>query len=418
MKRHVMHRATLAAIAALVLASAARADRFTVEVPAGDTERVHTPVRFSLHVSAEHAERTAVVLAAADGTELLGQLTGPGLLVEPAEAPAGFVARELHCVIPRLAAGESLTVDLDFAAPVPEAPSFAWEDTPQDNALLSFDDRPVLRYMYAPLDTSSPQVREETYKVFHHLYNPAGTRPLTKGPGGLFSHHRGLFYGFNRITDAQGRSADTWHCSGDAHQSHQEFLAEEAGPVLGRHTVVVGWHGHGGEMFAREQRQMTVYHTSGGQLVEFASRLESLGGTIRLDGDPQHAGFQFRAAQEVADGDPDANTYFLRPDGRGAPGRTRNWSEPGDAFADLPWNAMSFVVDGDRYTVVYLDHPDNPKEARYSERTYGRFGSYFEYDLTEKEPLELNYRVWLQAGEMTVDEAARRHHDFVSPPGA
>ena len=33
---------------------------------------------------------------------------------------------------------------------------------------------------------------------------------------------------------------------------------------------------------------------------------------------------------------------------------------------------MSFVLDGKRYSVVYLDHPDNPKEARQSERTYGR----------------------------------------------
>ena len=67
-------------------------------------------------------------------------------------------------------------------------------------------------------------------------------------------------------------------------------------------------------------------------------------------------------------------------------------------------NAMSFVAGGKRYTAAYLDRPDNPKEARYSERTYGRFGSYFEYDLDEGKPLELSYRFWLQDGEMTVEQ--------------
>jgi len=51
----------------------------------------------------------------------------------------------------------------------------------------------------------------------------------------------------------------------------------------------------------KKQREMTVYAVPGGQLVEFASVLTSTVGKVKLDGDPQHAGFQFRAAQEVAD---------------------------------------------------------------------------------------------------------------------
>ena len=34
-------------------------------------------------------------------------------------------------------------------------------------------------------------------------------------------------------------------------------------------------------------------------------------------------------------------------------------------MVDLPWNVMSFVVGGKRYTAAYLDRPENPKEARY-----------------------------------------------------
>ena len=79
---------------------------------------------------------------------------------------------------------------------------------------------------------------------------------------------------------------------------------------------------------------------------------------------------------------------------------------------------MSFVVDGKRYTAAYLDRPDNPKEARYSERDYGRFGSYFVADCTEKKPLTVDYRLWLQKGEMTKEGVERLSADFVKPPDA
>ena len=118
---------------------------------------------------------------------------------------------------------------------------------------------------------------------------------------------------------------------------------------------------------------------------------------VRLDGDPQHAGFHFRANMEVSK--TNKETYYVRPDGRGKPGETRNWDAKGKdpKTVNLPWDACSFVVGGKRYTVLRISHPDNPKEARGSERDYGRFGDYFEYDLTPKTPLKLKYRVWAQA---------------------
>jgi hypothetical protein len=107
-------------------------------------------------------------------------------------------------------------------------------------------------------------------------------------------------------------------------------------------------------------------------------------------------------------------TYYLRPDGRDKPGATRNWPDR-KGHVDLPWNAMSFVVGGQRYTALYLDKPTNPKEARFSERDYGRFGSYFEYTITKDKPLEVNYHVWVQRGELTGEEATARHKSFDQP---
>src|SRR5208337_3925713 len=183
----------------------------------------------------------------------------------------------------------------------------------------------------------------ETFKVFHHLYDPAGTRFVTNPglAGGLYPHHRGIYYGFNQITYGDGKKADVWHgTTGDAYQAHEKFLAVEAGPVLGRHRLEIAWHA-GKDVFAKEERELTVYNVPGGQLVEFASRLRAAGGKVKLSGDPQHAGFHFRAAQEVA-AQTAKQTYFVRPDGPGKPGETRNWDPKHPEHKDLPWNAMSF----------------------------------------------------------------------------
>jgi len=72
----------------------------------------------------------------------------------------------------------------------------------------------------------------------------------------------------------------------------------------------------------------------------------------------------------------------------------------------------------ERLTCCYLDHPENPKEARFSERNYGRFGSYFEYTVDEDKPLQLNYRIWLQYEEMTIEGIDKYSQDFVTPPTA
>jgi len=376
---------------------------FELTVSAGEHDRTNTPVKVLIEAP---AEAKSAVLSAADGTKLTAQLTAPGLL-----SGSSKTGRELHFVLPELKKGKSIKLTATVSTDAAE-PGFAWKATAGEFAELSYAQRPVLRYFCRTFDDSTKQSRHDTYKVFHHLYNPAGTTLVTKGPGGKFTHHRGLFFGFNRIDYGEGR-VDTWHCGGDAHQTHEGFLAAEAGPVLGRHQVTVAWHGKGKKVFASERRELTVYNVPGGQLVEFASRLSSTVGKVKLDGDPQHAGFQFRASQKVAAGDQKA-TYYLRTDGKGAPGETRNWPGGKDTV-NRPWNAMSFVIDDQRYTAVYVDHPRNPKEARYSERTYGRFGSYFMYELDEGKDLEVNYRVWLQDGEMTVEQAAALRNDFVEP---
>jgi hypothetical protein len=384
-----------------------------VVVQGGKIPYVNAPVKINVAVPQTLAEAQVVRLKDEAGGELIGQLTGPSLLSQ-CQADPGFVLRELHFIAPRISPGAAVKVTGELLAGPANLPGFRWDDVSGKYADLRFDNRPVLRYMYEAPDDSTKERREETMKVYHHVFDPAGQRLLTKGPGGLFPHHRGVFYGFNKITYGQAQKADVWHCRNGESQTHEAFLSVEAGPVLGRHRVAIHWRGTDGKPFAREEREMTAYNTQGGTLLEFASRLTSMDGKVILDGDPQHAGFQFRATQLVPDS-ADKLTYYIRPDGPDKPGSFRNWPT-NPQHVNLPWNALSFVVENQRYTVLYLDRPLNPKEARFSERDYGRFGSYFEAMIEGDQRLEVNYRLWVQEGELTVEQANVGSEEFVRPP--
>jgi hypothetical protein len=413
----------------------AAASALEVNVDAGKFDRLNTPVCVPIDKDRLSAPRHISVVCP-DGRVSAAQITKPSLLTNDT------TKAELHFVISSLRAGEEEVFDATVPMRAESRAAFRWEEKPGEYIDLFYGDRPVLRYMCKPLDESSPEAREQTFKPFHHVFDPAsGKQLLTKGPGGLFTHHRGMFFGFNKVTHGDNQQCDVWHCRDGAYQQHEKVISTEAGPVLARQRLAISWHGKKGVLFANEERELTVYNVPGGTLIDFASRVTPVEGKVKFDGDPQHAGFHFRAAQEVAmqtkagqdeavkskraekgSMKPNPQTYYLRADGKGAIGETRNWDhkakQQDPKTVNLPWNALSMVVGGERYTVEYMDSPNNPKEARYSERDYGRFGSYFVAEATPETPLEVRYRVWIQPGEMTVEQAAAKDADFDEPPKA
>jgi hypothetical protein len=403
------------------------------------------PLCVPLSLPAGYADLTIVAIRGGKGDfQFSGeaQLTKPSLLTESiAPAAKGLVRRDLHFWV-----GDKYPSDFKVAvitdAPgtkYPESELFVWKTKEGEWAELWHRKLPVMRYMHKAYD---PANRNKTYKVFHHLYDPSGTRLLTNGGDTndllpknpkdlLYPHHRGLMFAYNKITYGDKKTCDTWHAQPpDTHQSHEGFLLTEGGPHLGRHRVAVDWHGAMKEVFAKEERELTVYRAPTSVpgkpaeirkavLVDFAARLKTTGGKVKLDGDPQHAGFQFRAHNDLHEQKHDKETYYLRPDGKGDFGEkgTRNWDpKTKKGPTNLPWDAMCFVIDGKRYTCVYMNSPKNPGESRWSERDYGRFGCYFEYELTPENPLVVNYRVWLQEGEMTQEQCEALHRAFVSTP--
>ncbi|HUS36039.1 MAG TPA: DUF6807 family protein [Verrucomicrobiae bacterium] len=409
-----MTRSFIAAIAVWIanLWTFGASSNFELVLSAGPHERTNVAVRVPMsRARIANEPIRSVTLAGTDGQPIPAQWTGPSL--------TSTAAGEIHFILPRLAANQSLRLKGTLSTqPVPPATAtaFAWRDHPRHHTDLTLGDLKILTYHYEPLDESTPASRVRTYKIFHHVYSPNGDRIITGGlnddPKVHSPHHRGIFYGFNRITYGAGKHADTWHCIDGAFQQHERFLASEQGPVLARHRAEISWHGKDAA-FAHEERELTVYNIPGGHLIEFTSRLRTLSDPVRIDGDPQHAGFQFRAHNDV-DAYTTNQTIFIRPDGLGQPAETRNWDpQTRQGPVNMPWNAMSFVLGANRYTVAYLDRPENPKPARFSEREYGRFGSYFEYLIQKDKPLTVNYRLWIQDGLMNPNQVQTLSNDFL-----
>jgi Methane oxygenase PmoA len=94
----------------------------------------------------------------------------------------------------------------------PSGAGFSFQDDPGQYLDILLDGKIVGRYMYAH-DTSSEAKRVETYKPYLHVFDAEGKAPITKGTGGVFPHHRGIFIGFNKI-EFNGKNYDRWHMPG------------------------------------------------------------------------------------------------------------------------------------------------------------------------------------------------------------
>ncbi|MBW8041484.1 MAG: hypothetical protein FVQ85_16005 [Planctomycetes bacterium] len=293
--------------------------------------------------------------------------------------------------------------------------TFSWKDKEGEYLDLLFGGRKKTRYMYA-YDTSTPQRVFETYKPLHHVFDAQGKHLLTNGPDGehpytkgiKFPHHRGIFIGWNRL-EFGGQRFDLWHMPGVA-QVHQKFLEMAAGPVMARSKSLVHWNDKGGEAMIAEQRQVTVFGQSEPTvlLLEFQSELKAVKGDVFLNGDPEHAGVQYRAHNDVATGGKEVKaTYLFHKDGIDA-----------HRDKDLPWAAMSCGLNGRRYSVQHMNHPDNPKQTLYSAyRDYGRFGAFFKKKIGAGETLTLRYRILVAESEMPErGELAKKYSEFVDGP--
>lgn len=293
--------------------------------------------------------------------------------------------------------------------------AFQWSDHP-DRGLLDLHDgdQPVLQYVYT-VDTSTPEAAFDTAKVFHHVWGPGTDTVITKGPGGKYPHHQGLFVGWTKTT-FDGMTQNFWYCHDGETQRHVEFLDRSADADQASMTALIHWNDRSGELLIEETRTVAVGRIQVDAdpgfawLVNWSTRLESRRGEIALDGDRQHAGFQFRAAEYVADHD---SARYIRPEGfpEQPEAYQVNDREHPDDLINLGWLAMTYELDGRQFTVEYLEAPGMPTPSRYSERPYGRFGAFFPATLTENEPLWMMYRLIVTTGAPPERETLQRRYD-------
>ena len=270
-----------------------------------------------------------------------------------------------------------------------------------DHYDLSADGKAWLRTMTLKYDLGN---REETYKVYTHILDFDGKEPITKGPGGKYTHHRGMFIGW-KDTIVNGVDFDTWHMvKEDCTQQHVEWLPFKTTDTSATQTEEIKWVDSKDKPFISEVRAITASPGEvGARVFDFQSKLTSVAGTIELKGDLQHAGMQVRMSQEVADRD-DAeakdkvaadkkSTQYVLPMGSAL--------EKDDKVVGAWWACCSCEVGGKRYWVMHMTHPSTCKDVPvYSIRAYARFGAFWEPTLEEGKPQQYNFRIVLSDKEL------------------
>ena len=272
----------------------------------------------------------------------------------------------LQCALLSLIAGRCLAAD-------------AIIDEKGEHLDILRDGKTLVRYMYA-FDTSTPEARHETYKVYHHVFDPSGESPITKGPGGKYTHHRGIFIGFARLQHG-GKSHDLWHMKGNCSIIHQKFLEQKADDQSATVTSLIHWDTDTDKTVLEEIRTLTVHFTPDAHLLaDWTTQLTAVNGDVVLRGDPEHAGIQYRPHNDVS---VNKSAMYTFPKDGIDPLKDK----------DLPWVTLTYQLDDKTYSVQHMRHPDNPSDSVYSAyRNYGRFGNYFVKPIADGETLTLKYR--------------------------
>ncbi len=282
----------------------------------------------------------------------------------------------------------------------PSCQGFSFKDTAGESLDIYLDGRAIARYMYAN-DTTTAERSERTFKPYLHVFDAEGKEMITKGPGGTYTHHRGIFFGWQRI-GYEGKNYNMWEMGGGNRQIHQKFTGQKAGPDQASFTSLVAWKLPDGKTLLEDERTFTFYRRPAPTLalIDFSTKVKAVAGDLDLNGDPEHGGVQFRAAEEI---DRKTLKYCLPKDAIERPldpdADFQHMSASRISRTDLPWAAESYQLRDKIYNIQQMSGPGNPTGTRWSAyREYGRFGAFPAAKLKAGDTLTLRYRFWVTAG--------------------
>ena len=285
---------------------------------------------------------------------------------------------------------------------------------PGQQVLISAHGKPVAAFVHG----------EGQFKPYLHVYGEegqlltnAGLDPAGK-PAGLYPHHRGIFIGWNKITSDLG-TFDLWHFNNGGKMELSRFEALKATDNDATLVALIDWRGgkkdaDGSDLLLNERRTLKISRPEGRRTQIDAHFELTAARDLRLDGDLQHAGIHFRAADDVA-GRKLETVYVSDPEDKETKGR--NW-QPGppkkdkdgkevapskSPSGDLNWCRLIFPIGERWFAASELNSPSNPIEEL-SWRDYGRFGFFFKKSLKKGERLALDYRFFVEPAEAPAEK--------------
>lgn len=283
-----------------------------------------------------------------------------------------------------------------LASPTPGSPAAQWAIAEKDNpggpgrqVEVRLDGQPVAAFIHGT----------GQFKPYLHVYGAAGEL-LTNGgldahgkPAGKFPHHRGIFIGWNKINSDLG-SFDLWHFNNGGRMSVKKFEKLEARKDSAVIVALIEWRGarkdaSDSDLLLTETRTLIISRPKGGRTQVDAQFVLQAARDLSLDGDLQHAGIHFRAADEVANRAKET-AYLWEPDLPAGEGKV--------VSPDFKWCRLRFPIGERWYTSLELNAPGNPVEEL-SWRDYGRFGFFFKRNLKTGETLKVDYRFLIERVE-------------------
>ncbi len=335
---------------------------------------------------------------------VLALVAAAGLSFGAAKAPTGDT---------KAPAGAAKAGSASFVAPVPPEGAthgFAFKDTPGQFLDVFLDGRAVARYMYAFDDSTGPK-RDETYKPYLHIFDADGKSYITKGAGGYFTHHRGIFYGWQGMTFKGQKGVNIWEMAA-GNQIHQKFTAQKAEADQATFTSEIAWKLKDGTVILDEERTFTFHRAALPTLalIDFTSTVKAVSGDVILDTNTnaEHGGVHFRAADEKEGLDLKATKYLY-------PSIT-DWV-PGDHSKTSkivgPWAAMDFTINSNTYCAEEMASPSDPAKIEWSAyRDYARFGAFWPgNEVKDGQTFTLRCRFWITAGKTPTRDEFQSQYD-------